>query len=133
MFKQYKKKLEKLFKREKIVRKQLNFACDVGLITRLKLLSTYLETPFYPLAEHILQLGISEIAVRLQDKTLTEIIQRHLLEEHLLVGQLNPVDRHVSERARRIDNALKFLKLVEDKAGSIEAVEKIIDRILKEA
>ena len=55
------------------------------------------------------------------------------MEEHLLVGQLNPVDRHVSERARRIDNALKFLKLVEYKASSVEAVEQIIERILKEA
>ena len=133
MFKQYKKKLEKLFKREKIVRKQLNFACDVGLITRLKLLSTYLETPFYPLAEHLLELGINEVAVILNDSTLTENLQRHLLEEHLLVGQLDPVDSHVSDRARRIDNALKFLKLVEDKAGNIEAVEKIIDRLLREA
>ena len=76
---------------------------------------------------------ISEIAVKLQDSTLTELLQRHLLQEHLLVGQVNPVDRSVSERARRIDNALKFLKLVEYKAGSVEAVEQIIDRILKEA
>jgi hypothetical protein len=133
MFKKYKKKLEKLFKREEIGRKQLNFACDVGLITRLKLLATYLETPFYPLAEHILELGMSEVAVISSDSTLTENLQRHLLKEHLLVGQLNPVDGHVSERARRIDNALRFLKLVEYKAGSVEAVEQIIDRMLKEA
>ena len=133
MFKKYKKKLEKLFKREEIGRKQLNFACDVGLITRLKLLSTYLETPFYPLAEHILQLGMSDIAVELSDSTLTENLQRHLLKEHLLVGQLDPVDSHVSERARRIDNALKFLKLIELKAGSLETVEQTIDQFLKEA
>ena len=133
MFKKYKKKLEKLFKREEIGRKQLNFACDAGLITRLKLLATYLETPFYPLAEHVLQLGMSDLAVELSDSTLTENLQRHLLEGHLLVGQLDPVDSHVSERARRIDNVLKFLKLVEDKAGSIEVVEQIIDRFLREA
>jgi hypothetical protein len=133
MFKKYKKKLEKLFKREDIGRKQLNFACDVRLITQLKLLATYLETPFYPLAEHILQLGMSEVAVTLSDSTLTENLQRHLLKEHLLVAQLNPVDSHVSERAGRIDNALKFLKLVEHKAGNVEAVEQIIDRFLREA
>ena len=133
MFKKYKKKLEKLFKREEIGRKQLNFACDVGLIERFKLLATYLDTPFYPLAEHVLELGMSEVAVSLNDVSLTEILQRHLLEEHLLVGQLNPADRYVSERAKRIDNAMKFLKLVEDKACSIEAVKQIIDRILKEA
>ena len=133
MFKKYKKKLEKLFKREEIGRKQLNFACDVSLIARLKLLARYLDTPFYPLAEHVMELGISEITVNIQDRALTELLQRHLLKEYLLVGQLNPVDRHVSERARRIDNALKFLKLIEYKAGSVEAVEQIIERILKEA
>ena len=133
MFKKYKKKLGKLFGKEEIGRKQLNFACDVGLIERFKLLATYLDTPFYPLAEHVLELGISDIAVELSDSTLTENLQRHLLKEHLLVGQLNPVDRHVSERARRIDNALRFLDLVEYKAGSVEAVKKIIGRIMKEA
>jgi hypothetical protein len=133
MFKKYKKRLEKLLKREKFGRKQLNFACDVGLTTRLKLLATYLETPFYPLAEHVLELGMSEVAVILSDSALTENLQRHLLEEHLLVGQLDPVDSYVSERARRIDNALDFLKLIEHKAGSVEAVERLIGRILKEA
>lgn len=49
------------------------------------------------------------------------------------MGQLKAIDRHVPERARRIDNALKFLKLVKYKNGSVEAVEQIIDRILKEA
>ena len=87
----------------------------------------------YPLAEHVLELGMSEVAMSLSDASLTEILQRHLLKEHLLVGQLNPLDRHASDRAKRIDSALKFLKLVEAKAGSVEAVEQIIGRILKEA
>jgi hypothetical protein len=133
MFKEYKKKLEKLFKREEIGRKQLNFACDVRLITRLKLLATYLETPFYPLAEHILQLGMAEVLTCAQDEALKVNLQHHLIQQHLLVGQLDPVESLVSERAGRIDNALKFLKLVEQKAGSVEAVEQIIGRILKEA
>jgi hypothetical protein len=133
MFKKYKKKLEKLFKREEIGRKQLNFACDVRLITRLKLLATYLETPFYPLAEHVLQLGMSEVLTCAQDEALKVKLQYHLLQQHLLVTQLDSVDSHVSERARRIDNALDFLNFVEHKAGSVEAVEQIIGRILKEA
>lgn len=131
--KKYRKTLEKRYKKDEINRAQLNFTCDVGLIARLKLLANYLDTPFYPLAEHVLELGISEIAVKIKDSALTELLQRHLLEEHLLVGHLNPVDRHVSERAIRIDNALKFLKLVEHKADNLEAVEKIIDRTLKES
>ena len=129
----YKKKLEKRFKKGEINRVQLNFACDVGLTARLKLLATFLDTPLYPLAEHVLELGMSEVAMSLSDASLTEILQRHLLKEHLLVGQLNPLDRHVSDRAKRIDSALNFLRLVEAKAGSAEAVEQIIDRMLKEA
>ena len=133
ILRKYKKKLEKRFKKGKISRVQLNFACDVGLIARLKLLSTFLEAPLYPLAEHVLELGMSEVAMSLSDASLTEILQRHLLKKHLLVGQLDPVKGHVSDRARRIDSALKFLRLVEAKAGNVEAVEQIIERILKEA
>ncbi|HUU63061.1 MAG TPA: hypothetical protein VMX96_03970 [Dehalococcoidia bacterium] len=130
--KKYKKKLEKRYSKTEIGRKQLNFACDVVLIDRFKFLAEYLETPLYTLAEHALELGLGELAITLQDKALTEFLQRHLLKEHLLVGQLSPVDKHVSDRVRRINNALKFLKFVEVKAGNPEAVEKIIDRIIKE-
>ena len=133
MFNKYKKKLEKLFKREEIGRKQLNFACDVGLIARLKLMAEHLEIPFYPLAEHTLELGMSEIGTKIQDSALTEGLQRHLVQEHLLVKGLNPVERHVSERAKRIHNALRLLSLVESKAGSPEAVDATIDRIISEA
>ncbi len=129
----YKKKLEKQYKKDEINRVQLNFTCDVGLIARLKLLAKYLDTPFYPLAEHVLELGVSEIATTIQDSTLTELLQRHLLKEHLLVGQLDPVDGHTSDRAKRIDSALKFLKVIEHRADSLQAVEQIIDRMLKEA
>lgn len=62
MIKRYKKKLEKLFTGEELHRKQLNFTCDIQLITRLKLLSVYLNTPLYPLLEHVIELGINDIA-----------------------------------------------------------------------
>ena len=129
----YKKKLAKRYRKDRVGRAQLNFTCDIGLIARLKLLAMYLETPLYPLAEHVLGLGMSEVAVTIQDSTLTERLQRHILKEHLLVGQLKPVDAQTSERARRIDNALNLLKLIELKAGSVEAVAQLIDRMLKEA
>lgn len=92
-------------------------------LARLKLFVHYLDTPLYPLAEHILELGMSEIKVIIQDRALIEVLQRHLLKGHLLVGQFDPEDRHVSERAERISDTLKILKLVRDKAGSVEAIE----------
>ena len=133
ILRKYIKKLEKRHKKESIDRRQLNFTCDVNLITGLKLLAKYLDIPFYPLAEHVLELGISEISVKVQDSALTELLQRHLVKEHLLVRQLNPLDSHVSDRARRIDSALRFLRLIEHKAGSVEAAKQIIDRMLKGA
>ena len=118
ILKKYRKKLEKRYRQKENNRVQLNFTCDVNLIARLKLLARYLDTPFYPLAEHVLELGISEIDVLLKDNTLTELLQRHLLKEHLKVGHLNSVCRHVSERAKRIDNALKFMEAVNQRVGN---------------
>jgi hypothetical protein len=129
----YRKKLEKRFKNGEIGRRQLNFTCDVGLIARLRLLAKYLHTPFYLLAEHALELGLSEIRVKIQDSALTEILQRHLLNEHLSVKDLSRVERYISDRAKRIDNALKLLEVIESRAGGPEVVGKIIDRILKES
>ena len=131
MFRKYKKKLEKLFKREEIGRKQLNFACDINLIARLKLLASYLDIPLYPLAEHVLELGISEITVIVKDKALTESLQRHLLEDHLLVGRLNPADKHTSDRATRIENALNFLNLIESKSGNLEDTKRVCTIAIK--
>ena len=65
--KNYKKKLEKRFKKQETNRMQLNFTCHVGLIARLKLLSKYLDAPLYPLAEHALELGLSEIYPEAKD------------------------------------------------------------------
>ena len=132
IFSRYKSRLEKRYKKDKIGRVQLNFTCDVTLITRLKLLAKYLDTPCYPLAEHCLELGIGEIAVKAKDKALIEVLQRHLLKEHLLVKDLSAIETHVSERARRVNNALKFLKLIEPKAGNPDTIEQIVDHMRKE-
>ena len=92
IFKKYRKKLEKQYQKDRVTRCQLNFTCDISLIARLKLLAMYLHSPFYPLAEHALELGISEIRVKIQDSALTEALQRHLLKEHLSVKDLSRVE-----------------------------------------
>ena len=133
ILKKYTKKLEKRYKKDEIGRAQLNFACDAGLIARLKLLARYLETPIYPLTEHLLELGMSDIAATIRDSALTELLQRHLLQEHLLVSKLNPLSMVVSQRAKRINNTFNLLELIEHEAGNPEAVEQIIAQMLKEA
>jgi hypothetical protein len=49
--------------------------------------------------------------------------------EHLLVRQLKPVERHISNRAKRINNTLKLLDLIESEAGSPEAVGQLIEKL----
>ena len=60
-------------------------------------------------------------------------MKRHLLENHLLVKGLNPMDRHVALRAKRINNALKLLGLIELQAAKLETVESALDKLIREA
>jgi hypothetical protein len=132
MFGKYKKKLEKRYKKKESDRLQLNFVCDVGLVARLRLLAKYLDTPIYPVAEHVIELGMSEVAATLLDSALVERLQRHLLQEHLLVGELDPEDRSTSVRADRIRDAFRLLELIELKAGGHDAVVATIERLMSE-
>ena len=85
--KRYKKRLEQRFTQQN-GRTQLNFTCDNELVLGLKALAQHLEIPIYPLAEHILQLGMAEVLTSIGDKALRENLQRHLLQDHLLVKEL---------------------------------------------
>ena len=111
---------------------QLNFVCDAGLIARLKLLARYLESPTYPLAEHVIELGMSEVAAMLIDDALKERLQRHLMQEHLLIDALDPEDRSTSVRAERIHDALRLLELIELKGGGHDVVVASIERLMSE-
>jgi len=104
-------------------RVQLDFACDVRLVARLKLLARYLDTPCYLLAEHALEVGLGEVRASIEDRALTELLQRHLLERHLLVGELGPVPTATSARAARIERAMELLDLVDRQGGSFAVRE----------
>ena len=122
-----------ILKRKKHKRIQLNFQCDTRLVARLRLISKFLGTPQYPLIEHLLELGMAEAYARSVDPTLREELCRHLIEEHLLVPYINPKYKVKSNRATRINNCLKFLRLLELKAGDPESVKIIINRVFTEA
>lgn len=130
--KRYKKRLEKRFTQQ-IGRKQLNVMCDNRLILQLKALASYLEIPIYPLCEHVLQLGLAEVLTGIEDEALKENLERHLLQDHLLVKELQAMDETTSRRALRLRNTMKLLDLIELKAGSPEAVREIIARLVEEA
>jgi len=127
--KRYKKRLEKQFTRQ-IGRKQFNFACDQGIVLQLEALARKLEVPKYPLAEHLLQIGLESCLVESRDDTLRELLQRHLVHDHLLVEGLNPVSERTSQQAHRIQAALNLVRLAELKGKNPEEIEGIIDGLL---
>lgn len=96
------------------------------------MLAHALECPAYCIAEHILQLGLAEVLTGIEDEALEENLQRHLLQNHLLVKELKPMDEPISRRALRLQNTMKLLELIEMRVGSVEAVRDIIDRIMGE-
>ena len=127
----YKRKLEKRFGQD-ISRKQLNFACDERLILLLKILAKELEVPIYTLAEHLLQLGGSEVAILMEDEELRNQLCHHLAKHHLSEPEVRLQSEPVSQRVIRLQNAMKFLDLVEQRARSPEVVREIIERLIFE-
>ena len=129
----YKKRLVKKFTRQSIKREQFNTRIDNKLIILIELISKDMETPYYVICEHALEIGLNEILSIIQDPDLKVQLQRHLIKSHLLVEKLKPMDYPVSQRLARIQNALKFLDLIETKSGSVEAVAELIRRLAAEA
>lgn len=118
---------------KEIGRQQFNVVLDRRVILALKSIASDLQIPLYPLCEHLLQLGLSEVLTIVEDEAQKEILQRHLLEDHLLVKELQPMNEPISKRALRIKNALRWLSLIEAKCGSVEEVKRIIDKVIYEA
>jgi hypothetical protein len=127
--KRYKRKLEKRFSHQK--RTQLNFACDEKIVTGIKMLAKELEVPMYPLLEHLLQLGASEVLEINKNDHLKEELCRHLVQDHLLVPEteLEPP----SENAIRVQRSVVFLDTVADLAGDPKALAEIMVKMMKEA
>jgi len=65
-----------------------------------------MSAPIYPVAEHILQLGGEAIAYALEDETIKKGLEKHIIEEHLLVPVLdskNIYDLRVRPKARLLE------------------------------
>ena len=110
-------------------RRQFNFPCDSRLRLTVKALAASLGCPIYVLAEHVMDLGLQELAVILRDETLKEKLQRHLLQEHLLVTGLPPEHGTVSQRAERLRNCLEFLWLYEVTGVPFEEIAEALDAL----
>ena len=120
------------FKRKKQKeRKVFGFLCDPKLALAIKMMAHHLETPIYPVAEHLLQLGMKEMVAMLDDEALKERLQRHLLQQHLLVTELDEETEPVSRRALRIRNAIKLLNLYEYGGLSLQQIKQCLDDLEK--
>ena len=128
----YTKKLRSRFVRREIARRQFNIICDERLIQALKFSAKYLEVPVYIITEHAIQLGLHEIHLEEHEPAYKENLRRHLIEHHLLVDNLDPIDERLGNRVRRLKNAIKLLKFLELESDPKKQTA-IIERLIKEA
>ncbi len=76
-------------------RTQFNFACDVILAERVKLIAKFLGIPIYPFLEHVIELGIVSLKPEIEDRISRQSLKKHIIEKHLLVKWLNNHDTEV--------------------------------------
>ena len=126
----YLRKVESRFTKQ-IGRIQFNHPCDKVVVLAVKIMSKQLGAPLYVIAEHCLQLGLSEMAAIVDDVALRERLCRHLVEDHLLIPAVKPESEPISRRALRLKNAIRLLELLEIKS-SPEAQREVILRLIKE-
>jgi hypothetical protein len=95
------------------------------------MLARDLEVPVYPFCEHLLQLGLSEVIIIMENESLKEGLCRHLVQSHLLVPatQLEPP----SKGALRARSVINLRLMLESLAGSPEALTELIKRMIQEA
>jgi hypothetical protein len=113
IYRKYSKRFKSRFLRREIARKQFNVYCDERLILGLKLSARQLEVPLYVITEHAIQLGLHEIHLEEHDPAYKENLKRHLIQHHLLVDNLDPLDERLGNRVRRLKNAMRFLRFFE--------------------
>ena len=130
MLKKYKKKLQKLFNRPE-QRAQFNVMCDKRLIELVRGLARDLEAPIFCITEHLLEIGVLEIAFLITDADQKQALQRHLVQNHLLVSKLDPLDHKTSHRLQRMQMAMSLFETLEKSKGT-EAAREIITSIINE-
>lgn len=86
------KKKRRQIRQKDDLRRQFNFSCDKDLAQRLKILARFLETPLYPVTEHVIEVGMKALNAEIQDKMLRQELKRHITRQHLLEKRLNNRD-----------------------------------------
>lgn len=114
-----------MFLRKKETSRQVfGFLYDRALALRIKVLAGVLKVPIYTLCEHLLQLGLAhigaEIGINLEGmEPVTQELQEHLLNKHLLVKKLRGeayeqmlVAKHGGLTLEQEEQVIAFIDLV---------------------
>ncbi len=117
-------------------RKVFGFLCDPKLALGVKMLAADLEVPIYPVAEHLLQLGVAQMYPSLEDEEAKKELQDHLISDHLLTSALdeqneNEYDQAAAanatkeqkDRQARIDAAIELVRIFEMQGVSPEKIK----------
>ena len=128
---------------ERAGRKVFGFLADPGLADGVRFLATVLESPIYPVAEHLIQIGAAHVIKNLEDEESRKQLHQHLVDDHLLVerldskerlldsstmdSSLNPQQEAVARAVMDLINRLERDHVPHDVV--IEAVERIAARI----
>jgi len=75
-------------KHKAITRRQFNMTIDAELVLGVKLLAEILKVPRYVIVEHLLQVGSYHISQVLENPEKRQLLEKHLIEVHLLGSEL---------------------------------------------
>jgi len=133
------------FKKKKTNRQVFGFLCDRHLALRVKMLAGALEVPIYPLAEHLLQLGLAHILDEVSSnpdnaEMVKEELSEHLVREHLLVEKLANEDyehlfiaRHeelTPQQQREVNAVINLVKRLEDRGLTRDTVLELVEELI---
>ena len=128
-------------------KKQLNVQIDAELKSRIRYLASQYCTPLYPIAEHLLQVGLHYLEDVASDTQKKEILTRHIIDTHLLgigpdddlavltIGEAGDCWR-IFEYSKPVLRAYKkycqVVKLVM-RTGDVRYIEKVEKDLIKAA
>lgn len=135
------------FKKKEPNRQVFGFLCDRALALHVKILAGHLEVPIYPLAEHLLQLGLAHILDEISSnpdnvEMVKEELSQHLVREHLLVEKLADEDfghlliaRHgelTLQQQQEVNAVISLVKRLEDRGLPCDTVLEVVENLITE-
>ncbi|MEE9399826.1 MAG: hypothetical protein V3V23_06115 [Dehalococcoidales bacterium] len=113
-----------LFKKKKPRRPIFGFPCTPAIKYAVKSLAGQIRVPVYPLAEHLLQIGATQIETDLEDEESKKDLENHLINEHLLppvldVENEHDIDAMIEAKKRRLLHQ-ELEKVVRTLMGMVE-------------